>query len=450
MKHVAVDFSTVMGKIKPMHAVNNGPVGGKVRKTSSNYHLYEEAGIPYARTHDSSFCTSYGGEHTVDVHRIFKNFDADETLPESYDFEMTDMYLADIASVGCETFYRLGASIEHQKRVGTLPPKDFHKWARICEHIIRHYNEGWANGFAYNITYWEIWNEPDLYKNVPGKISPTWSGTTEEFFELYNITAAHLKKCFPGIKVGGPAIAYDLDWADRFLAQLDAPLDFFSWHCYFRNFERLANKSKLVRELLDRHGYTETESFLNEWNYVKGWNGDEFDFTIQAIKGLYGASFLGATMLSMQKTPTDMLMYYDAKPISGFCGLWETHGLAPLKGYHALKMFGELYRLGNEVKSETDDALHLCVGAAKKGDEGAVMLTRFAEVEETVEAEMVRISFAGLPARCLVSCSVLDEEHNAEVTREEILSAAEAAIYVGMAPASSLLLRILPTDPERK
>ena len=43
-----------------------------------------------------------------------------------------------------------------------LPPKDFRKWAQICEHIIRHYNEGWADGHKWDIRYWEIWNEADL------------------------------------------------------------------------------------------------------------------------------------------------------------------------------------------------------------------------------------------------------------------------------------------------
>ena len=64
---------------------------------------------------------------------------------------------------GTKPFYRLGQSIEHQtKKYGIYPPKDFKKWAKICEHIIRHYNEGWANGYRMGIEYWEIWNEADL------------------------------------------------------------------------------------------------------------------------------------------------------------------------------------------------------------------------------------------------------------------------------------------------
>ena len=51
---------------------------------------------------------------------------------------------------GVEPFYRLGTTIENSHRIKTYhiyPPKDYQKWAKICEGIIRHYNEGWADGF---------------------------------------------------------------------------------------------------------------------------------------------------------------------------------------------------------------------------------------------------------------------------------------------------------------
>ena len=48
-----------------------------------------------------------------------------------------------IEAAGTKVFYRLSHRIEHEvKKYGTLPPKDFKKWAVICEHIIRHYTEG--------------------------------------------------------------------------------------------------------------------------------------------------------------------------------------------------------------------------------------------------------------------------------------------------------------------
>ena len=239
MIQTKVNFNEKLGLVKPMHATNNGPAVRQERlknntltKWNSNLDEFKAAGIPYARNHDASFYHRYGQEHTVDVHYVFPNFDADPENPDSYDFACTDHYLLGCEAADTEVFYRLGSRIEHEvKKYGIHPPKDFHKWAVICEHIIRHYTEGWANGFHMKITYWEIWNEPDLHWN-DGLVSPTWSGTQKQFFELYNITAKHLKKCFPHLKIGGPAIASDLGWAEDFLKQLDAPLDFFSWHSY--------------------------------------------------------------------------------------------------------------------------------------------------------------------------------------------------------------------------
>ncbi len=49
------------------------------------------------------------------------------------------------------------SNVEHEiKKYGTLVPKDFHKWAVICEHIIKHCNEGFAGGKHYGIEYFEI------------------------------------------------------------------------------------------------------------------------------------------------------------------------------------------------------------------------------------------------------------------------------------------------------
>ena len=105
MTNVNIDFSSAVGKMKPMHSVNNGPVYKfAADQRITNYEAYKAAGIPYARNHDASFFETYGGEYTVDVHRIFRNFDADPTDPANYDFECTDKCVADTFSVGTEVY----------------------------------------------------------------------------------------------------------------------------------------------------------------------------------------------------------------------------------------------------------------------------------------------------------------------------------------------------------
>jgi hypothetical protein len=87
MKTIHVDFSKTLGEIRAMNAVNNGPIFTKnADQNSGNMEDYAAANIPFARTHDAAFCSSYGGEHTVDITAVFPNFDADEYDPASYDF----------------------------------------------------------------------------------------------------------------------------------------------------------------------------------------------------------------------------------------------------------------------------------------------------------------------------------------------------------------------------
>ena len=114
MSTVKIYYSKEIGKIKIMHAVNNGPVVAGKEQTRGNQDSYKQARIPYARVHDASFYSGYGGEHTVDVHAIFPNFDADVSDPDSYDFACTDLYLSQIFRYGTKPFYRLGSRIEHE------------------------------------------------------------------------------------------------------------------------------------------------------------------------------------------------------------------------------------------------------------------------------------------------------------------------------------------------
>jgi hypothetical protein len=352
MNSVFADFSDISGKIKPMNAVNNGPKRKKQDQQSDNIDAYASLRIPYARLHDSAHCHDYGGPYTVDITGIFQNFDADENDPASYDFVNTDEYLQRIVNAGTKIFYRLGQSIEHTvKKHGTLPPRDFSKWARICEHIIMHVNEGWADGTHLGVEYWEIWNEPDLDDDAsPNK--RCWGGTKAQFFDFYEIAAKHLKGRFPSLKIGGPASCGRLDWSEDFLSEMEkrsVPLDFFSWHIYAHYPEKMPRAAAKFREMLDRHGYAGTESILNEWNYVRGWTED-FVYSLKAIHGIKGAAFTASVICLAQDCPVDMLMYYDTRP-SAFNGAFDFYTYGKLKGYWPLYWYGRFYDAEHEIKA---------------------------------------------------------------------------------------------------
>ena len=420
-----VNFQTAMGAVKPMHATNNGPVvpfknaeRTEIRTLhpfNSNLNEFKAAGIPYARTHDASFYHRWGQEHVIDVYYLFPNFDADPDNPSNYDFTCTDAYVCGCAMAGTEVFYRLGHRIEHEiKKYGIVPPKDFKKWAIICEHIIRHYTEGWADGFHYKMTYWEIWAEPDLHWNTKS-VSPMWAGTKEQYFELYDVTSKHLKSCFPHLKIGGPALSDNLEWAGLFLDQLEAPIDFFSWHWYGNRIEEMLDRAHAIRELLDRHGLHNVESIMDEWNYIQSWDYNDIVYSHDLRGKSKCASFEVATMCAGQYSPTDMLMYYDARPNEFWNGLFDCRVIGRvLKGYYPFPMFNTLYRLGTCVAAESDElGGYIC--AARNDTEAAVLLTHFND-DDTTEPKTVSIELDGFGGEngTEIELYLLDETHDCE------------------------------------
>lgn len=201
MANIKIDFQTTVGKMKPVHGVGQPPFVGM---NFSMFHYLTEAGIPFSRLHDVGGICARGV--FVDIPNIFRNFDADPALPESYDFAFTDELLKALDAAGVEPWYRLGVTIENYQKIKAyriFPPKDYLKWAKICEGIIRHYTEGWADGFHFNIRYWEIWNEPE--NGVDQEHNAMWKGSMEDYYELYGTASRYLKEKFPHLKFGGYA-----------------------------------------------------------------------------------------------------------------------------------------------------------------------------------------------------------------------------------------------------
>lgn len=354
MKIIKFDPSTSLGKFKVLNAVGGGPWYKRHAlndQQKTNFADYKAARIPYSRNHDLNGCSIYGGPYAHDITAIFPNFDADPTDPASYDFACTDEDILATLEAGTETFYRLGQTIEHQiKKHGTLPPRDFHKWAVICEHLIRHLCGDFADGLGLDMHYFEIWNEPDMCPDDhPDK--RTWGGTKAEFFDFYEIAAKHLKKCFPNLKIGGPAVVGgNYGWINDFLSEMhrrDVPIDFFSWHIYCRTPAEMMKRARDMREMLDRNGYKDTESILNEWNYIKNWS-DGYVESLKTIHSMKGAAFMMACMSEAQSSSIDMLMYYDARP-SCFNGMFDYYTAERLKGYYSIYWYGDFYDCTKQI-----------------------------------------------------------------------------------------------------
>ena len=396
MAELSVFWDKPIGRIKPMHCVNNAPLDGT---SDLLWDTLKRAKVPYARLHDTGGI--YGGNRYVDIPNIFRDFSADPEDAASYDFAFTDWLMERLAEQGVRPFYRLGVTIENACKIKAyriFPPEDDLRWARICEHIIRHYNEGWANGFHYGIEYWEIWNEPDNEEDP--LVNPMWRGDMERYFKLYERVSNYLKEKFPHLKIGGyascgfygilneavsaeahvsPRFGYFLQFFHAFLRYISSkehrsPLDFFSWHSY-SSAESNRRYADYVRKVLDENGFADTESILNEWNAGIGERGKSRD-----------AANIAAMMCAMQDAPLNMLMYYDAQIHSSYCGLYDPVGKRVFKAYYSFLYFGRLYELGTQVPCAVSGE-GMCAVAARGGEQGGVLLVNCSGRQERIRVD---------------------------------------------------------------
>ncbi|MFD0714168.1 hypothetical protein [Paenibacillus sp. GCM10027626] len=431
MSDIIIRCNERTGAVKKIHGVNNGPVcyGALVDVTK----YYKKVDIPLVRLHDPN----WPHPREVDIHTVFPDFSKDPADPASYDFSTTDEYIRTVVNTGAEIVYRLGESIEHTaKKYFVHPPENDEKWAQICIGIIRHYNEGWADGFHYGIRYWEIWNEPD---NPPAM----WSSTPERYYQLYETASLSIKSYNPELKVGGPAVAgsYQTAFMAGFLKYAQErrlPLDFFSWHTYTSDPKMIARNAAHVREQLDLHGYEQAESHFNEWNYFEPnfrviWQ-EHSEFirrrTFERAKGPVGASFVAAVLSILQQAPVDAANYYDGQPTAVFCGLFDYYG-APRTAYRSFEAFYELTKLPQLLAveiAETAAEIYCCATTDEAGHL-AIMISNYEGKTRSYSLELTGLASEQL-AGLRMQRFVIDEDHELDLAEERQLGSEQLDLWL--------------------
>lgn len=334
----------------------------------------------------------------VDVLSIFKDFTKDVNDPASYDFRLIDQSLR--MNQGGTVCLRIFQKIKHTyKKPGNLPPADLNKWAGVVEHIISHFNDGWANGFEKGFNIVELWNEPDLdYAGDAWKADPhIWKGKEQEYYGFFKMMVDRLKSKFPGMIVGGPALAWLDDSPEKFLEYMrdnNVPLDFFSWHCYGDSPEEIAVKAHEMRTVLDKYGFTGTQSVLDEWNYIINF-GDDFVPSIKVINSIKGAAFVASVMQVCQNAPVDILMRYGSRgALSGMSNSNNSRSFG--QSYYALYAWSKLLACGTQVEAHSDDKDIYVTAATNANGRTAILVTRFNEDNSVVLNKSVKIHVPGL------------------------------------------------------
>ncbi len=300
-----IDFSKKSGKIKPMHGTNLSFEHNTLGQEPIDVllHTYKP---PIVGLRDVNY--PYGQNQYIDIHCVFPDFSRDSADEGAYNFGPTDEYISKIRDSGAEIIFRLGESRDSYAVKPFLnPPQDIEKWADVALHIIMHFNAKWANGYKWNIKYFEIWSSPDT-KNG-------FSGDVNDYIALYTACARKIKEVFPKVKVGGYS-SFGFSAMNRVTdndealgsypfmqsffsavtkSDMPIPFDFFTWCANVASAEELSLHSKYARSILKDCGLRSAKSVVSE-------------FELSERSDASASDYLSA-MITAHKCDIDVMLY---------------------------------------------------------------------------------------------------------------------------------------------
>ena len=265
------------------------------------------------------------------------------------------------------------------------PPSDYSKWAELVRHFAQHCVDRYGVDEVRS-WYFEVWNEPDLSDGF-------FTGTQDQYFELYKVTALALKALDPQLRVGGPAtsnyhvpdeiwkkaeadgtdpltLQWRPTWIEDFLnycKKNSLPVDFVSTHPYPMDMEyrgktvhRSVNSTRddlrLIRKMVDAGPFPRAEIHLTEWSSTPSSRDHTHD-------SLPAAAYIVKCNLDSVGL-VDSLSYWTFTDVFEEQGAGDTifHGGFGMINYQGIPKpvfhgYRFLNALGDEVLGQTDGAI---------------------------------------------------------------------------------------------
>jgi len=268
--------------------------------------------------------------------------------------------------------------------------------SEFVKHIIQRYGLQEVRNW-----YFEVWNEPNL--------SAFWSGTKDEYFQLYKTSAIAIKRIDMQLRVGGPATS-KASWIEdliNFCANNKIPLDFVSTHLYpqdeqvqypdrknspYKVGEFFSATVKDVEEMVRKSVMPNLEIHWTEWNTQTAQNAKGITWGDNIyVDNLYAASFIVRNCLELDKY-CNSLSYWVVSdvfdeggipnaPFSCTYGLKTVHGI-PKASYNAFKFLRRMEGNILAVHSATVLKDGTGIAAVKETDVVKILLwnQNFAEI----------------------------------------------------------------------
>lgn len=233
------------------HTLSSDTTGGRVigeELSSALRAAAEELGVWSVRAHailgdDLGVYREVDGEPVHDFTGVDRVYDHIRALGLHPVVELSFMP-HDLASDPGKTVFDYRAIVS--------PPKDWQRWHDLVRDLTAHLVERYGREEVVEHWSFEVWNEANL--------EVFWSGTPQQYLQLYDVTAAAVRSVDERLRVGGPSSAA-AGWVEELLAHAErsgAPVDFVSTHTY-------GSPPLDYRPSLERYSRAGTPIWWTEW-----------------------------------------------------------------------------------------------------------------------------------------------------------------------------------------
>ena len=239
----------------------------------------------------------------INTIRIYSMFEDIVYLGEDgelcYDFRVSDLRIDYLLEKGFEPLLAYGgmpdciaatknlqASVSKNKTRykgkmwNTSPPKDYALWEEVCyeytKHLVERYGEETVAGW-----HCHCHNEPDGVFWMTDHERSDYVPKSAEYCKLYDAFVRGVRRASKGIRLGGPALAHNLGFLDRFLAHVretGVEMNYIALHTYGTGVITLndgtvplATENHFERrldpymEIMRRYGFENIEMIIDEW-----------------------------------------------------------------------------------------------------------------------------------------------------------------------------------------
>lgn len=148
----------------------------------------------------------------------------------------------------------------------TSPPKDYDRWQALVKAFVQHSVERYTADIV-NTWYFEVWNEPEC---CGGKF---WKGSLDDYFKLYDKSAAGVREVLPNGRMGGPVSSQPAELTTNSMAgklflehikTTNGPLGFFPFHSWSFLDGAIGGYFSAL-DLLDSYGHNSVQVSVTEF-----------------------------------------------------------------------------------------------------------------------------------------------------------------------------------------